>query len=57
VGTREISDDHASDLSHLREVHGVVDRLRQLVAAAFDADQASEGMLILEPSPQPAPGR
>jgi hypothetical protein len=48
VGTREINDDHASDLSHVREVHGVVDRLRQLYAAAFEADQASEELLTLE---------
>ena len=57
MGTREINDDHASDLSHIREVRGVVDRLRQLYAAAFEADQASEGILTLDQAPQPAPGR
>jgi hypothetical protein len=56
VGIREITDDHASDLSHVREVSSVVDRLRQLYAAAFEADQASEGILTLEPAPQSAPG-
>ncbi len=57
MGNREINDDHASNLSHIREVHGVVDRLRQIYAAAFEADQASAGMLMLDPAPQPAPGR
>jgi hypothetical protein len=57
VANCEISDDHADELSRLHDLHGVVDRLRQLFAAAFEADQASEGTFALEPAPQSATGR
>ncbi|MGH8975454.1 MAG: hypothetical protein ACRD0C_19890 [Acidimicrobiia bacterium] len=57
MGTRSINDDHASDLSHVQEVHGVVGRLRQLFAAAFEANQVSGASRFDEPPYQSAPGR
>jgi hypothetical protein len=57
VGNGQINDDHASDLSHVQEVHGVVDRLRLLFAAAFEASQVSEFSRFDEPPFQAAPGR
>jgi hypothetical protein len=57
VGNGQINDDHASDLSHVQEVHGVVDRLRLLFAAAFEASQVSEFSRFDEPPFQTAPGR
>lgn len=56
MGTREVNDDHAADLSNVQDVHEVVDRLRQLFAAAFVAEQAGEATLSPEWA-QSAPGR
>ncbi|MGH8993686.1 MAG: hypothetical protein ACRDYV_14790 [Acidimicrobiia bacterium] len=54
MGTFEVNDEHSTDLSRLQEMHEVVDRLRQLYAAAYDADQAGEVSLAL-PASEPAP--
>jgi hypothetical protein len=36
----EPTDDHAADLSHVREVHDVVGNLRRLLEAAAKAEEA-----------------
>lgn len=41
MGDLQPSDDHAVDLSHVREVHEVVDNLRRLLVAANEADEAA----------------
>jgi len=41
VGDLHPSDDHAADLSHVREVHDVVDNLRRLLVRASEADEAA----------------
>ena len=41
MGDLHPSDDHAADLSHVREVHEVVDNLRRLLVAASEADEAA----------------
>ena len=60
MSPREINDDHAAELSDLRDVHIVVDRLRQLFAAAFEANRVRETSRFDEPFDwryQSAPGR
>jgi hypothetical protein len=42
VGEGYLTDDHAADLTHVREVHDVVDNLRRLLAAAAQADEAAD---------------
>jgi hypothetical protein len=57
------TDDHAIDLSHVREVHGVVDGLRRLLVAANEADEAAVqsdaagAAPLRDPSRQSPPGR
>lgn len=41
MGDGHLTDDHAADLTHVREVHDVVDNLRRLLAAAAQADEAA----------------
>ncbi len=41
MGDLQRSDDHAADLSHVREVHEVVDNLRRLLVRASEADEAA----------------
>lgn len=54
MGTRDINDDHAADLTNVQEMHGVIDRLRQLYAATFDRTRdaaepsESEGRLAFD---------
>jgi hypothetical protein len=43
VGDRPLTDDHAVDLSHVREVHDVVADLRRLLVAAAEAEEAGCG--------------
>jgi hypothetical protein len=57
VGSREINDDHAADVLHVQEMSGVVDRLRQLFAAAFEANQVSEAPRFDDWPVQSAVGR
>jgi hypothetical protein len=40
VGDRPLTDDEAMDLTHVREVHDVVDHLRRLLVAAAEAEEA-----------------
>ncbi|MGH9036930.1 MAG: hypothetical protein ACRD0O_14295 [Acidimicrobiia bacterium] len=58
MGDRHLNDDHAADLTHVREVHDVVDNLRRLLAAAAEADQAAiqaEAFEELAPAPRTRP--
>ena len=59
MGPREINDDHAAELSDVQNVHRVVDRLRRLYAAAFEANRVTEAPRFDEPFDgplQPASG-
>ncbi|MDQ3946150.1 MAG: hypothetical protein M3357_13565 [Actinomycetota bacterium] len=61
MGDGHLTDDYAADLSHVREVHAVVDNLRRLLAAAAQADEAGAvapaGSPRIDPLVQSPPGR
>ena len=48
----ETIDDHAVELSDVQNVRTVVDRLRQLIAAAFEANPVREASLFDGPACQ-----
>ncbi len=64
MSNTRVTDDHAADLSHVREVHDVVDNLRRLFVAAVQADEAGGASELIDwplspagATPQSTPGR